>query len=656
MQTLEDIVQYTADLRLLYVEDDSVAREVMLGLLTELFGSVIVAVDGLDGLRKFKKYSADLILTDVTMPYADGFEMIDEIRKIDNQVPVMMLSAYTESEYLMKAIDAGMDAYILKPINMEKFLSSLKRIAEKLKILHEARASENLLKQYQLVVDSSSIVSKTDVNGFITYVNDAFCQISGYSRDELIGKNHNIVRHPDESAELFEGMWDTIKNDKRTWQGVIKNLKKDGTTYYVKAAITPIFDKDGTIIEYIALRDDISEIMNQQREFDSSFALLKEPILVYMKLEDFSTIEDFYDAKMLNMIQERVRIFLEEQMCMYGILYGKIYQLRYGEYAVAFEKSLLPDMDQFLVSLKSFHEACNSQSVIVKDLQYQISLLISIAYKNSNILESARIGIKKLRYTKQDFIVANNFAHMEKLSAQKNLETIATIKKAIQESAIVSHFQPIVNNKTEEIERYESLVRLIDNGKIIYPGEFLEIAKKGKYYYQITEIVLQNSFKILEKSDLEIAINLSLKDIESNSIRKTINRLLDRYADYTDKITFELLEDEDVKNFNTVLHFIDHLKSAGVKISIDDFGSGYSNFKRLLRYKPDILKIDGSLIKHLDKNSYLRSVVKTIVTFAKDQNILTTAEFVENEVIFNIVKELGIDYSQGYFFGKSQPL
>ena len=658
MKIAEELLQYTKNLKLLYVEDDAISRDLTRTLLEELFGHVIIASDGLEGVKKYRQNQIDLILTDMTMPHMDGFEMVREIKKSDEQIPVMMLSAYSTTDCFIKAIETGIDAYILKPFDMQKFLVSLHKVISKLKIIHEARESINLLKQYQLVVDSNSIVSKTDLRGCITYVNDAFCDISGYSREELLGKNHNIVRHPDESAEVFEQLWHTIKDKKHPWNGVIKNIKKDGSTYYVKATISPIMDKNGTIMEYIAIRNDISEIMNRQREFDNHFALLKEPVIIYMKLEDFSTIEDFYDTEMVYLIQEKVRKFLENQIEQYKNLIGKIYPLRHGEYAVAFERSALPyEISSFIRDLKKFHKQSRDQIVSVKDLQYQVSLLISVAYKKSNILESARIGIKKLQQIKRDFIISNNFAHLEKVNAQKNLQTIATIKKAIQNATIVSHFQPIVDNATQEIARYESLVRLIDDqDKLLYPQEFLEIAKKGKYYYQITQIVLENSFQILKEHDIEIAINLSLKDLQSNSIRKTINTLLGKYAAYAHKITFELLEDEDIKNFNTISYFIDNIKNKGVKIAIDDFGSGYSNYERLLKYRPDILKIDGSLIKNLDKNRYSLSIVKTIVSFAKDQNIQTTAEFVENESIFNIVKELGIDYSQGYFFGKSQAL
>ena len=658
MQQIDDILKQTANLTILYVEDDAATREYFEELLHEFFSKVLVATEGAEALEKYRENSVDLILTDITMPGVDGFTLVKEIRKIDEQVPILMLSAYKDADYFIKAIDLGIDAYLLKPLDMERFFAILKRLIFKIRLSREADENYTLLKQYQMIVDASSIVSKTDVNGYITYVNDAFCEISGYTREELIGKSHNIVRHPDESEELFEELWHTIKDEKKLWQGVIKNLKKDGSPYYVNATIAPIFDCDGTIREFIALRNDISDIMNLQRAFDQLFLLLKEPVIVYMKIEDFSTIEDFYNADMVYQLQEKMQKFLECEMKAQGIAYGKLYNLRYGEFAMAFEKALLDDdINNFISKLKRFLETIREQMITVNDLQFQISLLMSVAYKNSNVLESARIGIKKLCEMNRDFIIANNFAHLEKVNAQKNLQTIAMVKKAIQEEKIICHYQPIVDNGTGKVVRYESLVRLIDEyGSIRYPEEFLDIAKKGKYYYQITKIVLENSFRILKERDIEIAINLSLKDLQSASIRKTIHTLLDTYADHTHKITFELLEDANLKNFNTVISFIALLKQKGVKIAIDDFGSGYSNYERLVSYRPDILKIDGSLIKNIDENRYSLSIVKTIVAFAKDQNIQTTAEFVENEAIFDLVRNLGIDYSQGNYFGKSEPL
>jgi EAL domain-containing protein (putative c-di-GMP-specific phosphodiesterase class I) len=129
---------------------------------------------------------------------------------------------------------------------------------------------------------------------------------------------------------------------------------------------------------------------------------------------------------------------------------------------------------------------------------------------------------------------------------------------------------------------------------------------------------------------------------------------LEEYKDDNSRVVFELLESEDVKDFDVVVKFIKQVKPLGIKIAIDDFGTGYSNFQRLLQYEPDILKIDGSLIRGILEDKLSKNIVETIVLFVHKQKLQTVVEFVENEDIFNAVKEMGIDYSQGYAFGKPE--
>ena len=122
------------------------------------------------------------------------------------------------------------------------------------------------------------------------------------------------------------------------------------------------------------------------------------------------------------------------------------------------------------------------------------------------------------------------------------------------------------------------------------------------------------------------------------------------------RIVFELLEDEQIKDFEVVKDFISLVKTFGVQIAIDDFGAGVSNYERLLDYQPDILKIDACLIKNIDKDKYSRDVVETIQLFAWKQDIKTVAEFVSTPEILQVVKDIGINYSQGFLLGKPEPL
>ncbi|MEA3352371.1 MAG: diguanylate cyclase [Campylobacterota bacterium] len=135
----------------------------------------------------------------------------------------------------------------------------------------------NLLNEYKRAVDLSNIVSKTNPKGVITYVNDKFCEISGYKRDELIGRPHNIIRHPQMDSSAFKDLWDTIKN-KQSWHGVITNMKKDGTKYIVDSTVIPILDVDGDIIEYIAVRHDITELEQTKEQLHNINSVMKNKV------------------------------------------------------------------------------------------------------------------------------------------------------------------------------------------------------------------------------------------------------------------------------------------------------------------------------------------------------------------------------------------
>jgi len=639
MLDINEILKYSKRLNLLYVEDNEDAREMTTMILEEFFDNIIVAVDGEDGYEKFKNNTVDLIITDINMPKMDGLEMSKKIREIDSDVSIIILSAHNEDDFFMKSIDIGVNGYLLKPINIDQFTNQINMVMQRHKYKHQSESNLNLLKSYQEAVNQSSIVSKTNTKGIITYVNDAFCDITGYTREELIGHNHNIVRHPDNPKSMFEDIWTTIRDKKSIWKGIVRNRTKNGSSYYVDSIVMPIIDLDGKIIEYISLRNDITAIMNPLKQLKNELKDADNPLLIYIKLNDFSEIEEFNKFRQ-------------------NYSFDKLYKLEDGEYALVIDSNIYEDdKKKFLDNLTAYQEIIREEKIDLGEVEYDISILISIANEKEEILESVKIGIKKLLKEKKTFIIANNFASMEHDKAKENMKTVFMIKNAIYNSKIISHFQPIIDNKTQKIVKYESLVRLVnEEDKVLAPYFFLETAKKSNYYLDITNIVLENSFNILKHCNFDISINLSALDIEQTSMRQKILGLLETHKEFTSRVVFELLEDESINNFSVVKEFILTVKNYGVKIAIDDFGAGYSNYERLLDYQPDILKIDGCLIRDIETSSYSYSVVKSIVTFAKEQNLQTVAEFIENEAIFKIVKELGVDFSQGYYFGKPEPL
>ena len=644
-------------LTLLYVEDDTSVREATLPLLQHFFHTIITAVDGEDGFEKYllNQEHIDLVITDITMPKCNGVEMIRMIREKNPDVPVLVISAHTEFHYFIQTIDVGVDGYLLKPLKSEQFLRTLSKCIQKIHLQKEHVRVLTHLKEYENITDKSSIVSRANPKGIITYVNEKFCEISGYKASELVGSPHNIIRHPDMPKATFKEMWECIKDRKETWQGVVKNRAKNGDPYYVKTTIQPILNAKGEIIEYIALRHDITAVMSDKKQLFDFLESNKLSVLILVQIEEYDTLEKFYDKSNVEKIQNAFGSTLLYLMPNHWG-FQRVYTLENGLYAFAMDRrSCRASQEEIEEVLEKFLLNVKEHTVKIDTIDYDISVVCSYTYGVFKIFEDAKIGIENAIKNKKTIVYADGLSGIEYENALHNIETINTIKVALDSQKIISYFQPIVNNQTLKVEKYESLVRLMDEeGKILSPYYFLDIAKKGRYYTRITKIVLDNSFAVLRKTDKEISINLSMMDIEHDDIRNYLVGLLDSNKAMAPRVVLELLESDEVKDFNTVLSFIETVKKRGVKIAIDDFGTGYSNFERLLMYQPDILKIDGSLIKHLQSNPNNRNIVETIVMFAQKQGMKTVAEFVENEAIFDLVKAMGIDYSQGYAFGKPE--
>ena len=657
MEILEKIIKTKSelDIKILYIEDNKDVRKETLELFEQFFNDIKTASDGQEGLEKFKSGTFDLVITDINMPRMNGLDMIKEIKKIDKKIPIIVITAFSDFEYLIECIKVGVYGYILKPIDLNQLIESIYRVMEKIKLRRERDNALMLLEQYKKIIDESSTVTKTDINGIITYVNDEFCKNSEYSKEELIGQPHNIVRHPDMPSSAFKNLWDTIQS-KKIWHGVVKNRTKSSKSIYMKATISPILDEKGNIKEYIALRQNITDVMNPKKLLMDKIKEIKSPILLLCKIEDYDDLENLYDTKTIELIEQK---FFDkaEKLFPKTCKFTYRYNLGNGEFAFLREYNQNKTINEFLRDIKQFQDNVKKTVINFDGYEYYIELILSFSTKKEHILENARMGIKKAISNRVDIVVADGLIQEMQQKAKVNIETLKIIKDAIADNRIKSYYQPIYNNKTKKIEKYESLVRLIDkNGNVLPPVKFLEVAKLGKYYKQITKIVILNTLETIKNRQMEISLNLSALDIEDKDTVDLIFEKISKNKDIAEYVVIELLENEGVHNQNEVDSFVKRIKSLGAKIAIDDFGSGYSNFSRLLEYEPDYIKIDATLIKDIATNKNSANIVEVIKNFADKQGYKTIAEFVADETIFNIVTSMGIDYSQGYYIGKPSPL
>jgi len=650
IQDKDIIFRFTKDLTLLYLSIDK--NDNSINYFKKIFKKMIFSNNEIDVFKKFNESEISVLIADTEIPELDVFSLITRVKKINPKLITIIYSHNEDKEVFIKAISCGVNGYLSKPLDENQFLAILSKFIETEKIKVDKFF---LKKQYDAIIDENTIVSKTDRHGIITFANENFCKSSEYTSSELIGKSHNIVRHPENPKELFKDLWNTIKVKKEPWTGVLKNLSKSGKPYFIKTTIKPIFDLNGEITEYISIRSNVNTVMSDKKQLIEKINEKGLHLLILIQIEDFNILDKFYNMLIVDKI-EKIFGFNLLTYLPNSYIFDTIYYLGNGQFA------LLTEFFDFLSTHTNINDYLNSlvknvkeSRLIVDEIEYDLNVIVSYSFGREHLYEDSKYGLDEAIKKSEIIKYSNDFSIKEQIEAKKNMEVIKMVKIALENYNVISYFQPIINNKTKKIEKYESLVRIIDeNQNILSPHEFLDISKKGNYYNKITHRVLENSFKILKQISTKISINLSSLDIEKEETRNKLFELLEEYESDRHRVIFELLEDENVKDFQVIKAFIKKVKSMGVMIAIDDFGAGYSNFERLLEFNPDILKIDGKLIKNIANDNYSRNIVETIVTFTKKQNIITIAEFVENEEIFNILDELGVDYSQGYYFGKPE--
>ncbi len=271
----------------LVIDDSMFMCRQMKNLLAVRNYNTITALSGEAGLKALQNSEVNLIILDIELPDIHGLELLKKIKQEERycHIPVIVLSGSSDPEIIRKSLKTGASDFIKKPFNVEEFTLKVD-----MAIMHNRKYIEVLCKQkmvdeYKEAVDEANIVTKTDSKGIITFANDKFCEISGYTKEELIGKPHNIVRHPDMPSSVFKEMWETIKA-KKTWKGVIKNLNKNGSSYYVQSTIKPIVDYDGNIVEYIGIRTDITELETYKEILEEDLKISNNNINYLLQYED----------------------------------------------------------------------------------------------------------------------------------------------------------------------------------------------------------------------------------------------------------------------------------------------------------------------------------------------------------------------------------
>lgn len=270
---------------------------------------------------------------------------------------------------------------------------------------------------------------------------------------------------------------------------------------------------------------------------------------------------------------------------------------------------------------------------------------------------SARVEM--MQKNAQFYVRDANYGQLDEDSIRERYHMVNVINYALSHGKVVPFYQGILDNQENKIHHYEALMRLEDEkGAVYYPGSFLEVARSyGLLYDSMSKIMIRSVFERFRSiEDMSVSINVSIRDIKNTEIVEMIYEFLST-AKYPDHFVFEILETEDIDDYDQLMAFVDKIHTLGAQIAIDDFGSGFSNLQHIARIHTDYLKIDGSIVRNCCEDEECENLIALVADWKKlsVRKFRIIAEFVENEEIQNMLLKYGIDYSQGYLFSKPAP-
>ena len=673
------------------------------------------AITGAMAIRAAQSPSTELILLDIKLPDIDGYEVCRQLKSDERtaDIPIIFLSALNETFNKVQGLAAGGVDYIAKPFQVEEVLARVEthltigRLQQKLQkqnlrllieIEERQRLEESLFAEKELAqVTLQSIgdaVITTDAQGNLRYFNPIAERLTGWKTHEVQGVPFSTVflivdqvtREPVENPinkALLEERIVTLANNTIL-------IAHDGTEYPIADSAAPIRDRQGQIIGAVIVFHDVTEsrylthklsweashdaltgLINRRRfeqHLVDAIASVKDSneqhALCYLDLDQFKVVNDTVGHIAGDELLRQITALIQK-----GVRTNDMVARLGGD-----------EFGILLTQCSSFQATEIAENL--KDLVHQFRFI----WNGKTFIIGVSIGVVAIDQTTQDLMEllgaadaacyaakarGRNCVHLysldddELIKQRGERQLISKISRALETNRFCLYYQKIVSITSKPlVEHYEILIRMMDeNGKIVSPNQFIPAAER---YGLITEIdcwVIENFFsnyhKLPEKDVLSqglYTINLSGASISNNQFLRFLIEQFSRYQVPPQTIGFEITETAAIANFEQARYFMSELKKIGCCFALDDFGSGLSSFAYLMNLPVDYLKIDGAFFKNISHNLISQALVQGFNRIAHAMNLETIAELVEDETILEKLRQMGVDYAQGYGIAHPVPI
>ncbi|OUD12149.1 GGDEF domain-containing response regulator [Thioflexithrix psekupsensis] len=692
---------------ILVVDDAPLMRGILESVLRKYGYEVETAQNGLQAIDFVLEFSPDLILMDADMPVLGGVEACAQIRSLPNaeNLPIVIVTSFTESEWIDRAYAAGATDYITKPVNWAVLRNRISYIL-KAKRAEEALLDEKEKAEVTLASIGDGVIT-TDALGHIEYMNPVACRLTGWELEHVKGQPLNdvfFILDELSQQQVFLPIEQCLTQGKVVeLEGNTVLVRREDNVYFaIEDSAAPIRDRNGQIIGVVLVFHDVTEnrkmtlelayqarhdgltglynllefnerlfaILNQEKKTDQ----IQHHVLVYLDLDRFKIVNDTCGHEAGDQLLRNVAVLLKE--CLErnkGTMNATLARLGGDEFGLLLEncelEAALVIAHQLRQEIEQFRFFWGKNGDVPSLFTIGVSLGVlpirSDAVNLQGVLamaDAACYAAKNLGRNQVHVYQDNDHTLFER---HQDIQWLALINDSLKRpDGFILFYQEIKPlNMPESGLHIELLLRMQETaGRLCLPGAFLSAAARYGLMPTLDHWVIQHAMRQLSENPnllnaiKFININISSYLLNDNEICASLFNRLIEFPHIAKKICFELPETTVITDLSRASQFMRRIKELGGAIAIDDFGSGLASFSRLRHLPIDFLKIDGDLIHNMTEDKLNDEMVHSIHRLAQLSGIKTIAESVENDDILTSLAQIKVDYIQGYQVGHPVPL